>query len=193
MIGFLTDSENFSGFTFNGYFMMEPSVLEKLYDYYQKTGKNLLDDYCEVKYAIWEGDPPQTDPYSNELSTLDRQSFDDFRVAVSNMRKLGLFDSETLRQVEYWAKIKHDSYKKIEERKVDERRSRASNYISKSEIRQKVFKKHGRKCLSCSSTENLTLDHVIPISRGGKDEISNLQPLCKSCNCSKGTKTIDYR
>lgn len=52
---------------------------------------------------------------------------------------------------------------------------------------------YGGKCLRCGSTENITVDHVIPISRGGKNTIDNLQPLCRHCNAVKGTKTHDYR
>lgn len=39
----------------------------------------------------------------------------------------------------------------------------------------------------------LERDHVIPISQGGDNGPWNLQPLCKSCNATKGTQTIDYR
>lgn len=39
----------------------------------------------------------------------------------------------------------------------------------------------------------VTQDHVVPMSRGGRHEITNLQPLCQSCNSSKHTRTIDYR
>lgn len=56
-----------------------------------------------------------------------------------------------------------------------------------------MLKKYG-KCLCCGRTDiKLTMDHVVPISLGGKHVIENLQPLCKSCNCKKGAKTIDYR
>lgn len=69
----------------------------------------------------------------------------------------------------------------------------ANSYIQRKGIREKVFKLHGDVCLRCGSDEHITLDHVVPVSRGGKNTISNLQPLCRSCNSTKGTKTIDYR
>ncbi len=51
-------------------------------------------------------------------------------------------------------------------------------------------------CLRCGRQEpdiELTVDHVIPLSQGGSNDISNLQPLCGACNTRKHTKTIDYR
>jgi 5-methylcytosine-specific restriction endonuclease McrA len=44
-------------------------------------------------------------------------------------------------------------------------------------------------CAYCGESESLTVDHRIPLSRGGSDEISNIVPACSRCNCSKGTKT----
>jgi len=38
----------------------------------------------------------------------------------------------------------------------------------------------------------LTIDHIIPISKGGKWEIGNLQTACKPCNCKKDNK-VDNR
>jgi len=49
------------------------------------------------------------------------------------------------------------------------------------------------RCLCCKEKKPLTVDHVVPLAKGGTNEITNIQPLCISCNCSKGTKTIDYR
>lgn len=50
-------------------------------------------------------------------------------------------------------------------------------------VRQRVLSR-GR-CGECDSPENLEVDHIVPVSRGGTNEESNLQPLCRSCNSTK--------
>lgn len=48
-------------------------------------------------------------------------------------------------------------------------------------------------CLRCGAEGPLTPDHVIPLAKGGANHIGNIQPLCGSCNSSKGVKDTDYR
>jgi 5-methylcytosine-specific restriction endonuclease McrA len=43
-------------------------------------------------------------------------------------------------------------------------------------------------CSVCQSVSSIEMDHIIPLSRGGRHSIGNLQPLCKSCNLSKSSK-----
>ncbi len=57
-------------------------------------------------------------------------------------------------------------------------------------IRYQVFIRDGCKCVSCGSKDNLTLDHKLPKSRGGKTGVDNLQTMCYDCNRKKGH--IDY-
>jgi 5-methylcytosine-specific restriction endonuclease McrA len=52
---------------------------------------------------------------------------------------------------------------------------------------------YGNKCLACGECKALTADHIVPVSKGGKNDLSNIQPLCGQCNSKKGGKTIDYR
>jgi len=57
-----------------------------------------------------------------------------------------------------------------------------------------LCKKYNNKCLRCGkSSDNLTQDHIVPLSKGGRHIIENIQPLCFSCNSSKNAKIIDYR
>lgn len=55
--------------------------------------------------------------------------------------------------------------------------------------RSNIFKRDGNSCVYCSSTKDLTLDHVIPKSKGGKTNWSNLVAACKRCNAEKGNST----
>lgn len=45
-------------------------------------------------------------------------------------------------------------------------------------------------CSFCGTIEKITADHIIPIARGGRHSIGNLQALCLSCNASKNDRTI---
>lgn len=52
---------------------------------------------------------------------------------------------------------------------------------------------YGNICLKCRKAAKLTPDHVIPLCKGGRNSIENLQPLCLTCNISKGQNSYDYR
>jgi 5-methylcytosine-specific restriction endonuclease McrA len=54
-----------------------------------------------------------------------------------------------------------------------------------------LAKAEGR-CDYCHRTvDKLTVDHVVPLSRGGADELANVRVVCQPCNCSKGRRTLD--
>lgn len=51
---------------------------------------------------------------------------------------------------------------------------------------QQTLEDYGYHCAYCGgSDDNLTQDHVIPISKGGNHTASNIVPACKSCNSKK--------
>jgi 5-methylcytosine-specific restriction endonuclease McrA len=74
---------------------------------------------------------------------------------------------------------------------------------------QKLLDDTGYKCLCCGIPEaesiyrfpkkgiplvgQLTRDHIIPLSKGGRGTIDNIAPLCLPCNMRKHAKHIDYR
>lgn len=60
---------------------------------------------------------------------------------------------------------------------------------------ENLKKEYNYICPSCFEKEpNITLteDHITPLIKGGNDNIENIQPLCRSCNCKKNTKIIKY-
>jgi len=54
-------------------------------------------------------------------------------------------------------------------------------------LRIRVFERDHYRCLHCGSWKRLSVDHIIPESKGGPTRFDNLQTLCKSCNSIKGS------
>lgn len=62
-------------------------------------------------------------------------------------------------------------------------------YKKVSLTRQNIYKRDGFQCVYCGTRQDLTLDHVIPKSQGGKDTWTNLVTACQKCNTFKGNRT----
>lgn len=59
-------------------------------------------------------------------------------------------------------------------------------------LRQKVFKRDEYTCQYCGKTnEPLEADHIVPISKGGTDDLTNLTTACGKCNRQKKDKSVD--
>jgi 5-methylcytosine-specific restriction enzyme A len=55
-------------------------------------------------------------------------------------------------------------------------------------VRQAVFARDGYQCVKCGEQAPLECDHIQAVARGGTNELSNLQTLCKRCNRKKWAK-----
>lgn len=55
--------------------------------------------------------------------------------------------------------------------------------------KKNVFIRDGFKCQYCGSTNELTIDHITPASRGGKNTFENCVAACKPCNNKKNNRT----
>lgn len=58
--------------------------------------------------------------------------------------------------------------------------------------RDMIYKRDKHKCQYCGATKRLTIDHVIPKSRGGEDTWENLVVACSSCNTKKANKLLEH-
>lgn len=63
-----------------------------------------------------------------------------------------------------------------------------------SVLRHLVFERDSHRCVYCGSDgagRSLHCDHVVPLCKGGSNELSNLVASCYVCNCSKSGKTLE--
>ncbi len=66
--------------------------------------------------------------------------------------------------------------------------SKTPRIIIPPAVRKYVFERERYCCKSCGRSDQqteLTIDHIIPLARGGSNDISNLQTLCRRCNTRK--------
>ena len=64
-----------------------------------------------------------------------------------------------------------------------------------NKMRFSIYERDGYRCRYCGVSEQyatLEIDHIIPISKGGKSTYENLQTLCRKCNYEKGNKRYRY-
>lgn len=65
------------------------------------------------------------------------------------------------------------------------RASAPARRISRA-LRERVFERDAHTCRACGAQDDLQLDHIWPVARGGTADESNLQVLCRACNARKG-------
>lgn len=59
-----------------------------------------------------------------------------------------------------------------------------SRHITR-DVRQRVWTAYGGQCADCQAKDYLEFDHIIPVAKGGSNDESNVQLLCRKCNLSK--------
>lgn len=75
----------------------------------------------------------------------------------------------------------------VDELIILERQVRVREYNSKrinTDIQSRFI---GQPCVSCGKPAD-TIDHIVPLSKGGGNEDDNLQPMCWDCNRAKGDR-----
>jgi 5-methylcytosine-specific restriction endonuclease McrA len=88
----------------------------------------------------------------------------------------GEYFRSSLQEFEIPSIIRLKNYVKVPHRKV-------------ALSRTNIFKRDGERCVYCGTTKDLTIDHVIPRSKGGTESWENLVTACHSCNSKKGNRT----
>lgn len=79
---------------------------------------------------------------------------------------------------------KNHKRKLYEKNNIQYQRYKKAGMVSK-ETRKYIFERQCSICNLCKKKTKLTVDHIIPVSKGGTSELSNLQGLCITCNIKK--------
>ncbi len=82
--------------------------------------------------------------------------------------------------------------KELENGKLEKKRRELERSLMTASLRYEILKRDNFKCVLCGASKNdgikLHVDHIVPISKGGKTIKSNLRTLCEDCNIGKGDK-----
>jgi len=139
-----------------------------------------------VDGAKWR-DPEQIKQYMSDYQKKHRKRLN---------KKAMTRDKKNLEQYHARQKRYRDSHK--EYLKVDNERRRAAKSVNPISVEdwEEIKKRYDYRCAKCRKEEptiKLEIDHVMAVSNGGTHEYLNIQPLCRSCNASKGNKDVMYR
>jgi 5-methylcytosine-specific restriction endonuclease McrA len=113
--------------------------------------------------------------YALEARVLDQA----IELLREDVRKQQQRSTRFARHKAYWAKR-------------DAQRAADRGTTSWLQLRAQIFERDGNRCAYCGIAVTAVsghVDHVMPRSRGGSDEPSNLVASCKPCNLSKGART----
>lgn len=68
-----------------------------------------------------------------------------------------------------------------------QKRTPASGFVGEV-LRTQVYERDLYRCVHCGTHIGLSIDHIIPTSKGGLSVYDNLQTLCRPCNSRKGDR-----
>jgi len=165
----------------------------------KNNGKRTVTDIAK---AFVNRDPTQVEYYSNVVKNMVGKVLTKNRgityiegdtYHLSGIRDLSEFEREELIQL---CQQRLEGYEAKRGETMWEHRRRGHEPISGS-VRYEVLKRAEFRCELCgisAEEKSLEVDHIHPKSLGGKDDLSNFQALCYSCNASKGNRdSTDFR
>ena len=160
------------------------------YAQYEKARAN-LPHRVEARRKYQEEPKEQISEYKKRWAAENKDSVDASKLAYYELNR-----AEVIARSKKWGE---ENPEKVRQAKANNsRKRRAARHASPgsftAEELRALCEQYGNRCLACGDTEAaLEADHVVPLSRGGSDDIGNIQPLCGACNRKKFVSVIDYR
>ena len=145
-----------------------------------------------IAEALLEKDESQIEYYQKVTRDMVGRVLRNHRIVERNKKQYTLTDFQTLSdgQIHILIGLCEDrlqEYLKKRGTKIWEHRRKSGGYIS-GPVRYEVLKRAKFHCDLCgiaADQKALEVDHILPRSKGGDDDLSNFQALCYSCNAMK--------
>ena len=128
----------------------------------------------------------------NKFNSLPAKEKDEYR----KRRRQWYKDNrkKKLKQNAAWRRDNPDKSRAIWHRYKARKMNAEGNFTDEQWKMVKLYYAPNDRCPGCGKHRKITIDHVIPLAQKGPNYIANIQPLCKSCNSSKGDERYtDFR
>lgn len=175
-----------------------------------ETNKSLLPEYNSEAASIKKG----TGKYNVDVLSFNKDKLDKMEIQEFNRLvikpKTTLSITVVLRRFDMGDNFQERKSKTFNMKEIqtvlDRLQNKRGNFYQDEEIwnsicrvergkvshklRFLIYKRDNNRCRICGSTNNLEIDHIYPISKGGKSTPDNLQTLCHRCNVKKGANIV---
>jgi diadenosine tetraphosphate (Ap4A) HIT family hydrolase/5-methylcytosine-specific restriction endonuclease McrA len=149
----------------------------------------------EIAQTILNRDPTQLDYYIDKVRNMVGKVLANRHITIreKNIHRLNGFSELSQEQVDELINLCMDKLVEYENKRGDkiwEHRATDREAISGS-VRYQVLLRAGRRCEMCGASvadKAIDVDHIIPRSLGGLNDISNYQALCWECNTNKSNR-----
>jgi len=149
----------------------------------------------DIAKVILNRDPTQLDYYINKVKNMVGKVLSNHQITTKekSIHQLNGYSEFTPEQIDELINLCMDKLVEYEEKRGDKiwkHRATDREAISGS-VRYQVLLRAGRRCESCGASvadKAIDVDHIIPRSLGGLNDISNYQALCWECNTNKGNR-----
>jgi len=181
LIKLFYNSEGCAGISRSGLYDLHKKPFQTGIKHFLKTGENVFIEYDRLVRAGWDLTEGET-YWTYDMLMLMYKAF-----RGRTFWNLGMiYDSQEICDLREYYRYSMNNNLYYRKEKVN--RMKACVFTANKKNRKFIFDRDGKVCKFCKSVNNLSLDHIIPVSKGGENTFNNIQVLCKSCNSRKGNK-----
>jgi len=144
--------------------------------------ETLICQRCETSFERPFKGNPVTIRYCSAECRYEQQ-LEDYRNDVNGQKT----------KHEMWLRSRPEIIKANEHRRRARKRNKETRVVTEGDL-LRLIARHGGMCAYCKAEPYSHIDHVVPLSRGGRHALGNLLPACAYCNLSKSARLLsDWR